>query len=150
MGPIPNNTKWTAFTTTAFSIRSAKYSLFTNTKARLLYYIVIGRSLANPRYTYIVNLILRNFIKACATPNQIAVLCGYKAQLRVLRRLPAAVGVTLATIDSVQGREYPFVVLDLVTPGRNPLANRFRESGVCVDRGTRSDTRLSRLTAKFQ
>ena len=39
----------------------------------------------------------------------------YKAQLRVLRRLPSAASIMLATIDSTQGHEYPFVLLDLVT-----------------------------------
>ena len=129
-----DDTKWTAFAMTAFSIRSAKHSLFANTEAGPLYRTVIGRSLANPRHACIVNMMLRNLIKAGAAPNQIAVLCGYKAQLRVLRRLPAAAGVTLATIDSVQGREYPFVVLDLVTPGGSqyPLGSLTEPGRMCV------------------
>ena len=35
-----------------------------------------------------------------AKPNQIAVLCGYKAQLRCLRTLASTAGVTLATYFS--------------------------------------------------
>ena len=47
---------------------------------------------------------------AGAKPSEIAVLVGYKAQVRVLRTLPSAPGIMLATNDSTRGHEYPFVI----------------------------------------
>ena len=44
-----------------------------------------GRSLANPRHACIVDLMLRYLINAGAARIQIAILCPYKAQLRVLK-----------------------------------------------------------------
>ena len=61
--------------------------------------------MANPRHASIVDLMLRKLKDAGAAPNQIAVLCGYKAQPRVLRTLRSTVGVTLTTIDVAQGHE---------------------------------------------
>ena len=126
--------KWTAFAREAFGIRSPQHSLFVSTTPGPVYYTAKGRSLANPRNACIVGKILNNLIKAGAAPNQIAILCGYKAQLRVLRRLSTTLGVTLATIDSVRGREYPFVVLDLVTPGGSqyPLGFLTDTGRMCV------------------
>ena len=51
--------------------------------------IVRGWSMANPRRACIVDLMLRKLKDAGAAPNQIAVLCGYKAQLRVFETLPS-------------------------------------------------------------
>ena len=126
--------KWTAFAQDAFGIPSAKHSLFVSTTPGPVYYTAKGRSLANPRHACLVGLILKKLIKAGAAANQIAILCGYKAQLRALRRLSTTLGVTLATIDSVRGREYPFVVLDLVTPGGSqyPLGFLTDTGRMCV------------------
>ena len=112
-----DDTKWLAFTERMFADCPRQHSIFIDTTAGPLYHTVRGRSLANPRHACIVDLMLRKLKDAGAAPNQIAVLCGYKAQLRVLRRLPSTAGVTLTTIDAAQGHEYRFVLLDLVVPG---------------------------------
>lgn len=53
---------------------------------------------------------------AGANDRQIAVLTPYKGQLRWLRTWETA-DLPMATIDSAQGKEYDFVILDLVSPG---------------------------------
>lgn len=54
---------------------------------------------------------------AGANDRQIAVLTPYKGQPRLLRTWETA-DLTMATINSAQGKEYDFVILDLVTPSR--------------------------------
>ena len=112
-----DDNRWLAFTNSTFGDCPRQHSIFINARAGPVYYTRRGRSLANPRHACIIDIMLRKLRDAGAEPNQIAVLCGYKAQLRVLRTLPSTAGVTLATIDASQGLEYPFVLLDLVTPG---------------------------------
>ena len=52
--------------------------------------------MANPRHACIIDLMLKRLKDASAAPNQIAVLCGYRAHLRVLRTLSSSAGVALA------------------------------------------------------
>ena len=95
-----DDTKWLAFNASIFADCPRQHSIFINTTAGPLYYTVRGRPLANPRHACIVDRMLTSLKKAGAAPNEIAVLCGYKAQLRVLRTLPSTAGVTLATNSS--------------------------------------------------
>ena len=109
-----DDTIWRVFTARGCP---GQHSIFIAAEAGPLYHTVRDHSVANPRHACIVDRMLGELKDAGAKPNQIAVLCGYEAQLRVLRTLPSTTGVTLTKIDAAQGHEYPFVILDLVTSG---------------------------------
>lgn len=57
---------------------------------------------------------------AGARDDQLAVLTYYKGQLRLYRMQPQAGNATFATVDGLNGEEYDYVILDLVTPGGRP------------------------------
>ena len=54
-------------------------------------------------------------IASGAETEEIAILSMYKGQLKRLRTINRP-EVTVATVDSSQGNEYPYVIVDLVTP----------------------------------
>ena len=77
-----------------------------------LYRFQRHQSVANSCHVFIIDGVLGRLKAAGAKPSDIAVLGGYKVQMRVLRTLPPATGVMLATIDSTRGHEYPIVIFD--------------------------------------
>lgn len=69
----------------------------------------------NPHHPTVIPLLIIAMINDSAVEAQIAVLRPYKGQLRLLRNLLVP-RITIATVDSAKGKEYGFLILDLVNP----------------------------------
>ena len=93
-----------------------RHSIFMHCDSSVLYQIKHQRSSVNPRHLFMVQRVVQALLNSGAKAEQIAVLSAYRGQLRLLRTIIRP-DVTVATVDSSQGNEFDFVVLDLVTPG---------------------------------
>ena len=103
---------------------------------------VHGSSLANAAEATAVVDALSTLVAAGAKDTDVAVISMYEAQRRLVRERAAAHSAKLgrvfvATVDSVQGREYDFVIVTLVR------SNAKGEVGFISDRG-RANVALSR------
>ena len=70
----------------------------------------------NLRHLALIPTLVMALTYGGAVDTQIVVSTPYKGQLHLLRKLLAP-AITIATVDSSQGKEYDFVILDLVNPG---------------------------------
>ena len=111
----PDYDIWERFIRTKTTCTSMRHSVFLHTNTQTLYRTKTTRSYQNPRHLVLVKQLVNSLRECGAMPDQIAVLSPYRGQLRMLQAidLPA---VHLVTVDSCQGKEYPFVILDLVNP----------------------------------
>ena len=75
---------------------------------------------------------VQRLLRSGARANQIAILTAYKAELAVIQRMELAAGITVATVDASQGKEYPFVILDLVNPGGRDIHAGFLADTQCM------------------
>lgn len=82
----------------------------------MLHSLKKGKSLINPSHFVIVYAAIQKLRAAGAEDSQITVLTPYEGQLRLLRTWQTA-DLTVATVDSAQGKAYDFVILDTVIPG---------------------------------
>ena len=83
-----------------------------------------GQSRMNSHHLALIPTLVMALTYGGAVDTQIVVLTPYKGQLRLLRKLLAP-AITVATVDSSQGKEYDFVILDLVNPGGRSVLTRF-------------------------
>ncbi|KAF6232323.1 hypothetical protein HO173_009428 [Letharia columbiana] len=93
-----------------------RHSIFVHVKNYVPYRLEKTQSMLNPSRLAIVHALIDRSRAAGANDRQIAVLTPYKGQSRLLRTWETA-DLTMATIDSAPGKEYDFVILDLVSPG---------------------------------
>ena len=70
----------------------------------------------NPAHLYWIPRVIDLLRKAGAADSQIAYLSFYKGQLTMMRHYDMP-QLRQGTVDASQGREYPFVIVDIVTPG---------------------------------
>ena len=75
-----------------------------------------SKSLMNPAHLTFVPTIFNFLRQAGAKDHQIAYFSYYKGQLTLMRTWETP-ELRMHTVDSAQGREYDFVILDLVTSG---------------------------------
>ena len=71
----------------------------------------------NPSHICVVHKLVQFLKTAGAINKDIAILTTYKAQLRLYRAIPDSAGINMGTVDGSQGREYPYMILDLVSHG---------------------------------
>jgi hypothetical protein len=101
-----------------------RHSIFFHVPGARMYRAKKGGSKVNPKYVTAVRYILQALIQAGATEGQIGLLTFYKAQLNIYQALiPPA--VEAMTVDSSQGREFDFVIVDPVTPGESDYSLGF-------------------------
>lgn len=113
----PADAVWDAFTRRRVSACHGQHSIFLHVPPGTMYRSTTGYSTVNPSHLVAVNYALDFLKEQGAEAKDIAVFTFYKAQLRLLRKLPEAVGVMMSTVDGAQGKEYPFIILDLVKIG---------------------------------
>jgi regulator of nonsense transcripts 1 len=77
-----------------------------------------GPSKANQHYQVLALEVVTSMIAQGLKPGDSMVIAFYKAEVRGLKRLFRAnkIDVEVATVDSTQGGEKEFVVVDMVTP----------------------------------
>ncbi|KAL9120339.1 MAG: hypothetical protein Q9187_003103 [Circinaria calcarea] len=95
---------------------SPKQTLFLHVPYSRLYRTKRSHSLVNPWYLEAIAQVVDSLLDAGAKPQEIAILSYYAAQLECHRAIKKP-GVQLLTVDTSQGKEYQFVVLDTATPG---------------------------------
>lgn len=112
----PEYSTWRTFHEQFMPECGKRHSIFVNVPSGGLYRLKKGKSLMNPAHLVVVPKLVQALRRAGARDSQIAVLTPYKGQLRLHRRWQTP-ELTMATVDSSQGKEHDFVLLDLVTPG---------------------------------
>lgn len=70
----------------------------------------------NPANLVYIPQIINLLRQADAADNQIAYLTLYRGQISLIRQHETQ-DLSMATKDQAQGREYDFIILDVVTPG---------------------------------
>ena len=93
-----------------------RHSIFVHVKTKRLFRTKRTKSLVNPTHLAVIPAAIDAIKRAGARDEQIAVLTPYKGQLAMIKNLGLP-NETVITIDAAQGKEYDFVLLDLVTPG---------------------------------
>jgi hypothetical protein len=101
-----------------FPASTPHHTLFLNVLDGKLFTARKGGSKANPVYAAAVQRVVNRLIAKGARGDSIGILTFYQAQ-RHLHDLFSPPSVQVMTVDASQGREFDFVVLDLVTPGGN-------------------------------
>jgi superfamily I DNA and/or RNA helicase len=99
-----------------FPASTPHHTVFLNVLDGKLFTARKGGSKANPVYAAAVQRVVNRLIAKGARKDSIGILTFYQAQ-RHLHDLFSSPSVQVVTVDASQGREFDFVVLDLVTPG---------------------------------
>ena len=112
----PQDKIWKRFHTLAFAKYPLRHSYFVHCPCDLIYRSKKNKSLMNPAHLQFVPVLINYLRQAGANDSQIAYLTMYRGQLSLMRwhETPE---MRMMTVDQSQGREYNFVILDLVTPG---------------------------------
>ena len=109
-----------------------RHSIFVHVKTQSLFRTKRTKSLVNPTHLAVIPAAIDAIKRAGARDEQIAVLTPYKGQLAMIQNLGLPTE-TVITIDAAQGKEYDFVLLDLVTPGAGyGLGFMSQSNRVCV------------------
>lgn len=109
---------WRRFHAQSMPACTLRHSVFVHVETQRLFRSTRSKSLVNPYHLAFLHPAIQRLRAAGASPEQIAVLTSYNGQLTMKRNLNLGIETT-ATIDAAQGKEYDFVVLDLVTPGEH-------------------------------
>ena len=112
----PANAIWRRFRDLAMQRTRLHHSYFVHVPCRQLFRSNQSKTLMNPAHVTYIPAIFNFLRQAGAKDNQIAYFTYYKGQLTIMRTWETP-ELHMHTVDSAQGREYDFVILDLVTPG---------------------------------
>ncbi|KAM0799477.1 AAA domain-containing protein [Usnea florida] len=110
----PEYKHWRDFHQRVMPNRGKRHSIFIHVPLSTLYRRKKNQSPMNPNNLCVIKNLVDSLKAVEAT--EIAILTPYKGQLRLHRKIQNP-DITLASVDSAQGKEYDFVILDLVTPG---------------------------------
>ena len=113
----PADNIWNAFISRFTPECAGRHSVFLSIPPCSMYQPIRGASKINPAHTWMVRQIVANLRMRGAKDADIGIFTTYAAQLKLHRRMPNAGGISMSTIDGAQGKEFNFVILDLVTPG---------------------------------
>ena len=104
---------WARFKQLAFPEQALHHSYFVSTNCTEIYRSRTKRSLMNPAHLYYTPHVINKLRQAGAADSQIAYQTTYRGQMGLMRSTRRSI----AAVDQAQGREYDFVVPDMVTPG---------------------------------
>ena len=114
--PCPEHNIWRRFHHSSLRNCALRHSIFANVATPSLFRTKKDKSLVNPHHLAVMAGAINALKDAGSRNDQIAVITPYKGQLSVIRNLGLPHDHNL-TVDAVHGREFDFVLLDLVTPG---------------------------------
>ena len=107
---------WQRFHQQSLQECEMRHSIFVHVDTDKLYRTKKWKSLMNPSHLAIMPGAIDNMRRAGAREDQIAFKTPHKGQLLMIRNMGMQNDTSL-TVDAAQGKEYDFVLLDLVTPG---------------------------------
>lgn len=110
----PEYQQWRRFHQRIMPNCGKRHSVFVHVPLSTLYRQKKNQSRMNPDNLCVIKNLVDGLKAVNAT--EIAILTPYKGQLRLHRKIQDP-DIKLASVDSAQGKEYDFVILDLVTPG---------------------------------
>lgn len=93
-----------------------RHSIFLNVPGGELFRAKKGGSKVNPQYVKASQTVLRLLHENGASLDDIGLLTFCQAQLRI-HQAKSPISVHTMTADACEGRQYPYVIVDLVTPG---------------------------------
>ena len=113
----PADAVWTAFVQRNIPTCVGNHSIFISVPPGTIYVPTGGNSKINPAHLCMAREIIERLRRQGVQDTDIGLFTTYSAQLRLHLQMANPGGVAMSTIDGAQGKEYTYVILDLVTPG---------------------------------